>query len=182
MGTTEEPLLLAVGQPYPLPYPRGFGAAAQFLQASGNLLQVIIPDMRPEEIEALRQGRLRAGLLQEGSAILLLFEFSTPQGRPVLVFDCPFDLRRVPSAHWDLPDLDQPQKTRMMIQVHGIDSQGILRSLRGITLSAELTAAMLAAVMDQVASVASPQATLDRWQQIDPQLLLRMTHMSECGR
>jgi hypothetical protein len=70
----------------------------------------------------------------------------------------------------------------MMIQVHGIDGQGILRSLRGVTLSPELTAAFLAAVMDQVASAASPQATLDRWQQIDPQLLLRMTRMSECGR
>lgn len=115
MGNSEPPLVLAVGQPCPLPYPRGFGAGAQFLQASGNLLQVIIPDMRPEEIDALRQGRLRAGLLQEGSAILLLFELSNPQGEPILVFDCPFDLRRVPSAGRDLPDLEQPLKTRMMI-------------------------------------------------------------------
>jgi hypothetical protein len=70
----------------------------------------------------------------------------------------------------------------MMIQVHGIDGQGILRSLRGVTLSPELTSAFLAAVMDQLASAASPQTAIDRWQQLDPQLLLNMTRMSECGR
>jgi predicted anti-sigma-YlaC factor YlaD len=70
----------------------------------------------------------------------------------------------------------------MMIQVHGVDGHGILRSLRGVTLSPELTSALLAAVMDQLASASSPQPIIDRWQQLDPQLLLRMTRMTKCGR
>jgi hypothetical protein len=35
--------------------------------------------------------------------------------------------------------------------------------------------------MDQLVSATSPQPALDRWQQLDPQLLLRMTRMTECG-
>ena len=68
----------------------------------------------------------------------------------------------------------------MMIQVHGVDGQGILRSLRGVTLSPELTSALLAAVMDQLASATSAQPFIARWQQFDPQLLL-LTRMTECG-
>ncbi|MFM2005948.1 MAG: hypothetical protein RLZZ09_1603 [Pseudomonadota bacterium] len=182
MNAPEQPLILAVGQPYPLPYPNGFGAAAQFLSVQGHILQVIIPDMRPEEAQALRQGRMRGGILVEGSAILLLFEFADAQGRPILVFDCPFDIRRVAPENRELPNVDHPNHTRMMIQVHGVDGQGILRSLRGVTLSPDLTCAFLAAVMDQLASAASSQPVIDRGQQLDPQLLLRMTRMTECGR
>ena len=109
-------------------------------------------------------------------------EFSNPQGQPILIFDCPFDLRRVSSVHWELPDIDHPLKTRMLIQVHGIDGGGILRSLRGMTLSPELTGNFLAAVMDHVASITSSEPAIERWQQLDPHLLPRMTHMSECGQ
>ncbi len=109
-------------------------------------------------------------------------ECSNPQGQPILIFDCPFDFRRVSSVHWELPDLDQPLKTRMLILVHGIDGGGILRSLRGVTLSPKLTGNFLAAVMDQVASITPSQPAIERWQQLDPHLLLRMTWMSDCGR
>ena len=100
-------------------------------------------------------------------------------GKRILVFDCPFDIRRVAPENRELPDVDHPHHTRMMIQVHGIDGHGILRSLRGVTLSPELTSALLAAVMDQLPSATSPQPAIDRWQQLDPQLLLNMTRMSE---
>lgn len=100
----------------------------------------------------------------------------------ILVFDRPFDIRRVSPQNWDLPDVDNPNHTPMMIQVHGVDGHGILRSLRGVTFSPELTSAFLAAVMHQLVSASSPQPVIDRWQQLDPQFLLRMTRMSKCGR
>ena len=116
MNPLEQPVVMTLGEPYPIPFPEGFGAAAQFLSTGGNILLVIIPDMRADEVEALRNssGRLRAGFLRDNSAILLMFEFSNPQGQPILIFDCPFDLRRVSSEHWELPDLDEPLKTRML--------------------------------------------------------------------
>ena len=56
-----------------------------------------------------------------------------------------------------------------------------MRSLRGVTLSPELTSAFLAAVMDQLASAASQQPVIDRWQQFDPQLLLIWIDLSMGG-
>jgi hypothetical protein len=57
-----------------------------------------------------------------------------------------------------------------------------LRSLRGMTLSPELTEDLLAAVIDQVASITPSRPAIERWQQLDPHLLLKMTRMSECGQ
>lgn len=34
---------LARGEPYPLPFEQGEGAAVQFLLQSGNILQIVVP-------------------------------------------------------------------------------------------------------------------------------------------
>lgn len=176
-----EALLLRCGEPYPLPVALEFGAAAQFLMDSGSILQICIPDMTPADEEALRSGPVTAGLLVEGSALLLMFQFHAPSGRPLLLFDCPYDVRFVAPDARRLPSTPSATESRFLIQVHAVDGQGLLRVLRGITLSPELTRRFLSAAMDQLAALASGKATQLRWRSMPASELARCAGMSRCG-
>ncbi len=55
--------LLERGKPYPMPLLQGEGAAAQFLTKTGNILQIVLPDMDSKENNALRTGMIKAGFL-----------------------------------------------------------------------------------------------------------------------
>jgi hypothetical protein len=176
-----EALLLRRGEPYPLPVALEFGAAAQFLMDSGSILQICIPDMTPADEECLRSGCVTAGLLVEGSALLLVFQFHAPDGRPVLLFDCPYDARLVAPEARRLPSTPSATESHLLIQVHAVDGQGLLRALRGITLSPELTRRFLSAVMDQLSALASGKATHGRWRTVPAGELARQAGMRVCG-
>ena len=176
-----EGVLLHCGEPYPLPVALEFGAAAQFLMDSGSILQICVPDMTPADEEALRSGPVTAGLLVEGSALLLVFQFHAPDGRPVLLFDCPYDARLVAPEARRLPSTPSATESRLLIQVHAVDGQGLLRVLRSVTLAPELTRRFLAAVMDQLAALASGKAAHRRWRASPAGELARQAGMSVRG-
>ena len=85
-------------------------------------------------------------------AIVLLSEFADAVGRPILVFDCPLDIRRVAAESRRLPDADHHNLTRMLVSLNGIYGHGVLQSLQGVTLLPELIPAFLAAVMETMGS------------------------------
>ncbi len=176
-----EALLLRCGDPYPLPLAPEFGAAAQFLSDGGSILQICVPDMTPVDEEALRSGPVTAGLLVEGPALLLVFQFHAPSGRPLLLFDCPYDVRLIAPESRRLPSTSSATESRLLIHVHGVDGKGLLRVLRGITLSPELTRRFLSAVMDQLVALASGKATHQRWRAVPAGELARRAGMSPCG-
>ena len=91
------------GEPYPLPITKEIGAAAQFLMHSGNVLQIVLPGMDTKEQNALRFGMIKAGFLYEGGAMLFLFQFyGAGAGKPLLIFDAPFDIRLYPAKERNL--------------------------------------------------------------------------------
>ncbi len=177
-----DPMLLVVGQTYPRVLPSAQGAIADFLQVQGNTLMVAIDDLTAEEVAVLRRGTLRAGLLCDGSEILLLFEFTGPRQRPRFVFDCPFDARRIPLHLRELVDL--PNTTyRLVITLHIVDrASGILRGLRQVTLSPATSRRFLGAVQDQLASADLSDRARQRWHKQDPEALLLRADAQPCGQ
>src|ERR687895_137045 len=113
-------LILERGKPYPLPLATEAGASAQFLMRKTSILQVVIPGMDTLEEWALTQGDLKAGVLSGGGAILLLFQFHGRDMRPILTFDCPFDIRILPEDARVLPNIETAE-SRFVFEVHAID-------------------------------------------------------------
>lgn len=173
-------ILLERGKAYPLPIPMDRGAAAQFLTMGGSMLQVKINGMTRDEEWALRFGRMWAGMLAGNGAILWLFRFCGRDNQPLLSLDAPYDIRLLPPERRDLPSIDKPQQ-RLLIDVHAIDERDILRGLRGITLSPDLTLGFLSAAQDQLASLDRGEKQMDEWMRHDTEGLMRMTKMWECG-
>jgi hypothetical protein len=103
-------ITLAIGEKYPLPYPEsmGGGAAAQFLVKGGSYLQVILPNMKPHENEAIRKGKIKAGLLYKDGAMLFLFQFHDKNDKPILSFDSAFDVRLIDKEYLDYRTLKTP--------------------------------------------------------------------------
>jgi len=101
--------LLERGKPYPLPINHGEGAAAQFLMQSGNILQIVLPGMDSKEQNALRSGMIKAGFLYEGGAMLLLFQFYGSDGKPLITFDAPFDIRLLSKDKRNLHNIENPE-------------------------------------------------------------------------
>ena len=165
-------IALGVGQPYPLPVPSE-GAMADFLGPSNRLL-VCIPDPTNAEIKALKKGCMACGLLSKNGAILLIWQFGDKKGRPVLTLDSPFDARLVRDIQ--LHNIESPH-SRLVIEVHIVDGSSLLvKGLRAVTMSPELSLAFLAAVQDQLASSFSGTAQHDQWAlKSPPELLLQST-------
>jgi hypothetical protein len=177
----KNPIALERGKPYPLPLAaQEEGASAQFLVKGGSFLQVILPGMNTLEEWALRQGDLKAGLLSGEGAILLLFQFYGRDTRPILTFDCPFDIRLLPKDARILPDIETTE-TRFLFQVHAIDERHILRGLRAVTMPPPLTLEFFSAVQDQLASHASGEVQLQEWMRFEPVELVKRIAMRHCG-
>jgi hypothetical protein len=140
------------GEPYPLPIAQEMGAAAQFLTQSGNILQIVLPDMDAKEQNALRSGMIKAGFLYEGGAMLFMFQFYGNDGKPLLTFDAPFDIRLLPPAERNLHSIDNAEQ-RLAIDIHAIDEKKILRALRLVTMPPDMTLKFLSAIQDQLAGI-----------------------------
>jgi hypothetical protein len=174
-------LLLECGKPYPLPLATEAGASAQFLMRKTSILQVVIPGMGTLEEWALTQGDLKAGILSGGGACLLLFQFHGRDTRPILTFDCPFDIRILPEDARVLPNTETAE-SRFVFEVHAIDERCILRGLRSVTMPPDMTREFFSAVQDQLASHASGEVRLQEWMRFEPVELVKHITMHHCGK
>ena len=169
------------GEPYPLPLEQGEGAAAQFLTQSGNVLQIVLPDMDSKEQNALRSGMIKAGLLYEGGAMLFLFQFyGAGAGKPLLTFDAPFDIRILSPKERNLHNIDNAEQ-RLAIEIHAIDEKKILRALRLVTMPPDMTLKFLSAVQEQLATIDKP-GVMNQWLQHEPSELIKKTETWVLGK
>ena len=173
-------LFLECGKPYPLPLATREGASAQFLMRKTSVLQVVIPGMDTLEEWALTRGDLKAGVLSGGGACLLLFQFHGRDTRPILTFDCPFDIRVTPEDARVLPNIETAE-SRFVFEVHAIDERCILRGLRPVTMPPDMTRDFFSAVQDQLASHASGEVRLQEWMRFEPVELVKHITMHHCG-
>jgi hypothetical protein len=174
-------LFLECGKPYPLPLATREGASAQFLMRKTSVLQVVIPGMDTLEEWALTRGDLKAGVLSGGGACLLLFQFHGRDTRPILTFDCPFDIRVTPEDARVLPNIETAE-SRFVFEVHAIDERCILRGLRSVTMPPDMTRDFFSAVQDQLASHASGEVRLQEWMRLEPVELVKRIAMRHCGK
>ncbi len=165
--------LLERGKPYPMPLNQSEGAAAQFLLKTGNILQIVLPNMDSKEATALRSGMIKAGFLYEGGAMLLLFQFYGDNGKPLITFDAPFDIRILPTTERNLHCIDNSEQ-RLAIEIHAVDERKILRALRLVTMPPEMTLKFLSAVQDQLAAIDKP-GVMASWLQQQPHDLIKHT-------
>jgi hypothetical protein len=70
-------------------------------------------------------GDLKAGILSGGGACLLLFQFYGRDKRPILTFDCSFDIRILPEDARVLLNMETAE-SRFVFEVHAIDERCIL--------------------------------------------------------
>jgi hypothetical protein len=173
-------LFLECGKPYPLPLATEAGASAQFLMRKMSILQVVIPGMDTLEEWALTQGGLKAGVLSGGGACLL-FQFHGRDMRPILTFDCPFDIRVTPEDARVLPNAETAE-SRFVFEVHAIDERCILRGLRPVTMPPDMTREFFSAVQDQLASHTSGEVRLQEWMRLEPVELVKRITMRHCGK
>lgn len=171
---------LAVGEAYHMHIQIGEGAAAQFLMRQGNVLQIQICNITTKELAALKSGMIKAGFLYDAGAMLLLFQFYGQDGKPLLTFDCPFDIRLLTASRRNLQDIDNAEQ-RLAIDIHVIDENKILRALRVVTMPPDMTRAFLAAVMDQLAALDKP-GIMEGWLRHEPSVLIEKAESWILGR
>lgn len=171
--------LLCVGQPHPTKCPPRFnGAIAEFLNGANTLI-LFASDLSKEEIHSLKKGKIKCGILSKNGAIMLLWRFTDKKGRPLLDYDTAFNSKLIPKIQ--LHDI-QNSNTRLVIEIHGIDSTtGILKVLRGITMSNELTIKFFSAVQDQLASSLNDNNQILEWERLQPMDLIEKTKMYNMG-
>lgn len=168
-----ELIKLSRGEPYPMPLLQKEGAAAQFLTKTGNILQIVLPEMDSKESTALRSGMIKAGFLYESGSLLWLFQFYGQNGNPLITFDAPFDIRILPDNQRNLHNIDNAEQ-RLAIEIHAIDEHKILRALRLVTLPPALTLKFLSAVQEQLAAIDKP-GVMAKWMQFQPRELITNT-------
>ncbi len=171
---------LARGEPYQMPLMQKEGAAAQFLLQSGNTLQIVLPGMNAKEETALRSGLIKAGMLYDGGAMLLLFQFYGNDGKPLITFDAPFDIRLLPSKERNLHNIENTEQ-RLTIEIHGIDENKILRAIRLVTMPPAMTIKFLSAVQDQLSAI-NKLGVMAGWMQQQPNQLINKTETWILGK
>lgn len=165
--------------PYPL-VTEGGGAAAQFLNGEKNILQIVLPKMTDKEQTALNSGKMAAGFLYQSGALLWLFQCYDEEGIVLLTLEAPFDARLISKENLNLRDIGNSHK-RLVIEVHALDEQNILRVLRVVSLPPELTVEFLNAVQQQLCSEGN-EKIMRQWLLTKPALLAQQADMRELGR
>lgn len=169
-------MALSRGGQYPYPVATREGASAQFLMDGHDFLQVCMPDITRTEATQIRKGKLKAGLIQDGSLILWVFQFGGE-----LIFDCPFDARLIAPERLRLPDITNDRQ-RFCFDIHLVDTAtNTITGLRAMTLPPGLTVRFLAAVQDQLADKSAQDAYLRKYQQMPLPSLVRLAKLEVCG-
>lgn len=141
---------LIIGQPYPNTIPVYDGAIAEFLRPTYNRLFIGLPSMTNEEWVTLSEGRVSAKIYTDEDSAAMMLVFSFESGDFQLNFDCPYDTSIVSDI--ELPNLSKNSK-RLAIEIMIVDSQtSVLRNLRFITMSPELTSAFMGQVEKQLST------------------------------
>jgi hypothetical protein len=161
---------LSVGERYPFPLSQTEGAAAQFLVKAGNILQIAVPDIDSKEKKALKSGMIKSGMLYEKGALLLLFQFYGDNGKPLLTFDSPFDVRMIPKDLLQLHSITN-EFQRLAIEIHAVDN-GILKVLRLVTMPPDMTIEFLSAAQEQLTELRSGDNKMQEWLNYQPVQLL----------
>jgi len=103
-----------------------------------------------------------------------LFQFYGDNGRPLLIFDAPFDIRLLSSEDRYLHNIDNAEQ-RLAIDLHGVDGNGILRALRLVTMPPGMTVKFLSAVQDQLTEIRRGDIEMAEWLRLQPTELIKKT-------
>ncbi|HCJ74675.1 MAG TPA: hypothetical protein DHW67_25595 [Agrobacterium sp.] len=167
---------LTRGGQYPYRVSSREGASAQFLMYGHDFLQVCMPNITKTEEALIIKGRLKAGLIQDGPLILLLFQFGDK-----LIFECPFDARLIAPDRRNLPNLTNDRQ-RFFFEIHLVDTAtNKIRGLRAITLPTGLTSKFLAAVQEQLVDWCGQDVLIRKYQQMPLPSLAQLANLEICG-
>ncbi|TAW50614.1 hypothetical protein [Rhizobium leguminosarum] len=169
-------MTLTRGGQYPYRVATREGASAQFLMHGHDFLQVCMPNITKTEEARIIKGGLKAGLIQDGPLILLLFQFGDE-----LIFECPFDARLIAPDRRNLPNLTNDRQ-RFFFDIHLVDTAtNKIRGFRGITLPTGLTVKFFAAVQDQLVDRRGQDAFIRKYQQTPLPSLAQLAKLEICG-
>ena len=142
--------IISTGSKYPFPIKKK-GASANFLLKNGNILQVSMPNLTQIELECFKKGEINAGFLYQKGEILWLFQFSM-KNTPVVTIESDFDARIIPTDLISLHSIKNSAQ-RLVVDIHVIDESNILKVVRAVTMSPDLTLNFLEKVQQQLANV-----------------------------
>lgn len=154
---------LAVGEPY-LPGQTRFPELAQWnYRASGHELVLFFSRPSSAEIEAVAKGPSEFALFQDRDIAILLYRFRTAKLAPAIDWsDAPFSIWRLPESERTAPPRGLAADERALLTVILVDAAtGIVRAIRAVSWSPELTAHVHAAITDQLA-MGGPAPDYDR--------------------
>jgi len=102
-------------------------------------------------IEVIRKMPVQLGLYLQGDIILLVYKFIDYKKQLVPVNGySPFSIHLVPESLRTLPHLPEDGEHTEELRIHLVDAEtGILRAARSISLSAEFSASLCTAIIDQ---------------------------------
>ena len=166
---------LIVGQKYPIPINSHEGAAAQLLLQGGSFIQIFMPGLLDSEKKLLKKEKMYAGIIVDQPMILFMIKFGD------LIFECPFDARIIPKDLLSLNDITN-EKQRLFVVIQVIDTNtNILKVLRGITFSPELTLQLYLSAQDQLANIGNFEETYMRYGRKNVEELAKLANLSLCG-
>lgn len=151
------------------------GTAANFLTIGGNYLQIAMSDPARSEVMSIRRDTMKAGFIHDGPLILWVFTFGS------IFLECPFDARIIPSDSLHLPDITNDAQ-RLGVDIHLVDTATMmLRAIRYVTLSPELTRRFLAAVDDQLGDTREIGPILAKYKRQPITALPHLAQVQRCG-
>lgn len=152
------------------------GAVTDFLTAAGNRLVIGMPRIGRSEAQAVRKGRMKAGLIKDGPMILWVFEFP---GK--LIFGCPFDARLISKERRHLQNVTNEEQCPY-IEVHIVESEtNIVVVLRAITFPANLSRDFISAVRNQLVNERDTAPIIAKYNTIDILRLPKLAALQACG-
>lgn len=117
---------------------------ANFFVEQQCLLLLAEPGLTDREVEILETHPVHIGVLQEGAATFILFDFGG-----AMKFSCPYNANLVPYEMWD-EDLSDADKYHRTVSVPIVDSNtGVIKGLRAFTIPPEAAGVLLKIAFEQ---------------------------------
>ncbi len=151
---------LQVGQRYHPDAPSWPEGSEFNWEAGGASLVLRFDSPTSREAEATRRGSAEFALAVTGDVIWLLYQFS---GGVIPWSDCSYSWHLLPAERRGIPPAQDTGETRLLLSVILLDARdGIIRSLRTLTLDPEFTRALLGSIRVQASTPWCGQADYDR--------------------